>query len=260
MLRLAPRPVAPEHADDGAPLEQREVQRNLRDLARRKTDDEEPSAPRDRAQRGLGVRAAHRIVDDVRAGAVGERLDPLAQIVGGVVDRLVGAVFAADSELILCRCAGDHARAQDFPDLDRGQADAAGRPEDEQRLAGCERGAVDERVLRRAVGEPERGGCREIHRGRNGKEAARFGCHFFREGAVARDRHHAIARLERRHAVADRLDDARQLAPRRKGQRRLHLILVLDDQDVGEVDTRRLHCNHHFARTRHRRRHVLDDQ
>ena len=60
---------APEDADDVAALEEREVERNLRDLAGGEADDEEAALPRHRTQRGLAVRAAHRVVDDVGADA-----------------------------------------------------------------------------------------------------------------------------------------------------------------------------------------------
>jgi len=41
-----------------------------------------------------------------------------------------------------------------------------------------------------------------------------------------------------RDAVADGLDDASQLAARRKRQRRLHLVFVLHDEQVGKVQAR----------------------
>ena len=81
-LRLAAREVAPEHADDRASFQQREVERNPRDVAGREPDDEQAAAPGGRSQRRLGVRPADRVVDDVDAAAAGDRLDPLAQVFG----------------------------------------------------------------------------------------------------------------------------------------------------------------------------------
>ena len=75
---------------------------------------------------------------------------------------------------------------------------------------------------------------REVHPGRHRQQARFLRLHFLRERAVAGERHHPIARLHARDAVADRLDDARQLAAGRERQRRLELVLVLDDQDVRE--------------------------
>src|SRR5207237_6693154 len=106
-FRLAAREVAPEDADDRTPLEQREVQRNSRNLARRESDDEEPPAPGQRPERRLGVGTAYGIVDDVDALARGQVGDAFAQVFVRVVDRRVGAVLAAGRELVLRRRAGD---------------------------------------------------------------------------------------------------------------------------------------------------------
>ena len=65
----------PEDPDDRAPLQQGEVRGHARDVAGGEADDEEAPFPRRRAERRLGVLAAHRIVDDVGPGAAGERLD-----------------------------------------------------------------------------------------------------------------------------------------------------------------------------------------
>ena len=116
------------------------------------------SRPRQASERNAGsvYGAADRVVDHVDAAAIGERLDALAQILGGVVDGVVGAVAAAHGELVVARCAGDDARAERLADLDRRQADAARGAEHQQRLARLERAAVAQRVVRRPVGQQER--------------------------------------------------------------------------------------------------------
>ena len=48
--------------------------------------------------------------------------------------------------------------------------------------------------------------------------------------------------------------------PGRERQRRLELVLVLDDQHVGEVDARGLDRDHHFAGAGLRRGQILDDE
>src|SRR3546814_16848012 len=64
--RLARDESAPEDARDVAALEQGQVERQARD-ARREADDQVAALPRDRAQRGPGVIAADRVIDEVRA-------------------------------------------------------------------------------------------------------------------------------------------------------------------------------------------------
>ena len=87
------------------------------------------------AQRRLGGIAADAIVDDVDAVAAGQRAQAFLQIVGAVVDRLVGAVLARDGELLRRGGDGDDARAHQLGDLHRGKAGAAGRAEHRHRLA-----------------------------------------------------------------------------------------------------------------------------
>src|SRR5471032_2989606 len=91
--------LAPEHADNARALEQREVERQLRNLAVRKPDHEIPAAPPDTAKSRLSVLTADRVVDDVGPVPVCQRLDPFAQIFARVVDGGVRAVFHAQREL-----------------------------------------------------------------------------------------------------------------------------------------------------------------
>lgn len=76
----------PEYADKGCSLQERQVQGQARDRAARKTAHEVSSAPGNAAERGLGVRAADRVVYDVRLAFAGEASDGVPQIRPGVVD------------------------------------------------------------------------------------------------------------------------------------------------------------------------------
>src|SRR6476620_1261728 len=116
LARLAPRKIAPEHADDRGALEESEVERQLRNFAGGEADDEQPPAPGERTERGLGVGSADRVVDHVDAAAVGERLDALAQVLLRIVDSGVGAVAPAHGELLFARRAGDDARPERLAD------------------------------------------------------------------------------------------------------------------------------------------------
>src|SRR5204863_7331036 len=92
---------APEYADDVATLEQREVERDLRNFAGRKPDHQKAPLPRDRAQRGFGVSAANRIVDHVGAFAAGEAAQRFLQILRRIIDARVGAALLAERELVV---------------------------------------------------------------------------------------------------------------------------------------------------------------
>jgi hypothetical protein len=88
----------------------------------------------------------------------------------------------------------------------------------------------------------------------------RLDLHLLRKRAVHREGHHEIARPDGRDAVTDGFHDAGELAARRKRQRRLELVFVLDDEDVGKVEARRLHGDHDVAGARRRRGHLLNLQ
>jgi hypothetical protein len=90
--RLAAREVAPENAHDLAALEQREVERQARDLARCEAHDEVPPVPRDAPHRRFRKRAAHRIEDDVHPVGM-LLLEERLQVPRGVVDDFVGALL-----------------------------------------------------------------------------------------------------------------------------------------------------------------------
>jgi hypothetical protein len=131
---------------------------------------------------------------------------------------------------------------------------------DEQCLAGGERGAVAQRVVGGAVGQEKRRPGDEVHLFRQGDQARCFRLHFLGEGAVSGERHHLVARLEAVRARADLLHHAGELAAGRKRQRRLELVLVLDDEHVGKIDARRLHRHHDLARPGARRGDLLDHE
>ena len=259
-LRFAAREIAPEHAHDGAALEQRQIQRNLGNVARGESNHQQPSAPGGGAQRGFGVGAAHRVVHHVHALAAGELLDLLAHVLGGVVDAGVGAVLFADLQLVGAGGAGDHLRAHRLADLDRSQADAACRAQHQQRFAGFELAAVAQRVVRRSIGEQKCRRAVEIHALGNRHQASRVDFDFLRERAVGGERDHAVARLETFHSFADFLHQARHFAARGKGQRRFELVLVLDDEHVREIQARRLDADDDFAGARLGRRQVFNDE
>ena len=54
------------------------------------------------------------------------------------------------------------------------------------------------------------------------------------------------------HARTNRLDHARALLAGTERQRRQHLILALNHQQVGKIDARCVHIHQHLARTGHR--------
>jgi len=148
---------------------------------------------------------------------------------------MVGAVGASERELVGPARRGDHRRPHRLADLDRGEADAAGRAEHEQPFAWAQMGAQVERRVRSAIGNRKRRGDVEIHAVGNREGERRGADDLLREGAVVEHDDHA--RAGRDAGIGGRLDDgARRLEAGHEGHRRLDLVLALDDQRVGEVE------------------------
>src|SRR5207249_1750363 len=121
----------------GAVLHQQPVGRDLRHPAD-EAHQENASAPAKRRERRVEELAADRVEAHVDALAVRQRQHALGQLLGGVVDGLVGAALARDRELLRRARGRDDPGAQRLADLHGRQADAARRPEHEQRLAHLE--------------------------------------------------------------------------------------------------------------------------
>ena len=151
--RIAPRRLAPEHADDCTTFEQGEIERDFRDGTRRKADDEKAPAPGHGAQCRLGVVAADAVVDHVDAAAVGQVAQALLEVLGGVVEDGIGAVLLADGELVVRGRGGDDARAHQLGELHGGKAGAARGAEDGDGLALLQHAAVAQAVHGGAVGD-----------------------------------------------------------------------------------------------------------
>src|SRR4051794_19644637 len=206
LVLVAADPGSPEHAEDGAALQQDQVERQLRDLAGGKADHEMPSLPGERAHRRLAVGAAHRIEHDVDAVLAADTLEPGAQVLGVVVQHLVGAVGAGERELVVTGGAGDHPRAHDPAQFDRGEPDAARSAEHSQGLTRLHPGPMLEGVVGGAVGDGQRRRALEVEIGRELDDLARRDRGAFArrvEVGVAQD---AVAGLELGNPGAYALD------------------------------------------------------
>ena len=211
-------------------------------------DHEEAALPGDRSQGGLGVVAADAVVDDVDALAARQVLRARLQVLARVVDDLVRTAIAADGELLGGGRRGDHPCAHQLAELDGGEADVAGGAEHEERLAGLESTAVVEAVVARAVGvaETRRLGVAHVLRELAGR--TRPDEDLLREAAhEQRIPDDALTEGEALDVGSELGHDARGLAPRHEGQRRLELVFVLDHQRIGKGHGRRPRLDHELA-------------
>ena len=146
-LGLLTAKAAPEHAHDGAALKQGQIQGYRRDGTAGKTDDQIAAVPGHAADRRLGVVAADRVVDHIHAAAPGERFNRCFQILLAVVDGLIGAEFPAHGQFLGRTGRRDHPGAHMPAQFHRRRADATGRAEHQQRLAGAQLRALLEGVV-----------------------------------------------------------------------------------------------------------------
>ena len=261
-------PGSPEHADDVATLQQRQVQRDLRDVAGGEPDHQILALPGDGAQRGFRVVAADTVIDHVGAGRAAGRLELFGKLLLAVavegaaaIDHPgVGAVGEAKVDLLLAGGGGDDPRAHLLAELDGGKADAAGRAQHQQRLAGLQIRPVLQRVVAGAVGHDEGRGVIEGHGVGDLHQPRGLQRQFLGHAAPAGVAQHPVADLDVGDPLADRLDDAGDLAARRERPRRLELVLILDNQHVGEVHPHRLDRHNGEAGLGLRARHVLQHQ
>ena len=261
VLRLALREGAPEHADQGCALEQRQVGRQGRDAAAGgEADHQEAAVPGDGAEGLLEQFATHRIVDHIHALAAGELLHLVLEALLAVVDQVVGAGVARHFQLLGSARRGDHLGAHGLADFHRRQADTAGSTEHQQGLALLQVGALLQRMHRGAVGHAEGGGGGQVHALGYRQHVVAGHRHFLGEAAPAGQGHDPVAGAQVRDLLADRLDHAGRLAARGEREGRLELVLALNDQGVGEVDPGGMYLDQHLVLLRFRAGQVFQDQ
>ena len=192
----------------------------------------------------VGLPTASRI--EIRAAIVGDAHHLGGEILGHIVDDLIGAVFLRERRLRCARDGSDHARARGLGDLHRDDSDAArrgmhhhglARPDVMRRMKDVPCGEGLDRV-RRALIEADVVGNRDHLRG------ARH--HVLGVGFRA-NRRDAHPDAEPVDAFADLLDDAGRLESRSIGQLRRLRVLALAEKRVGEVDADGAIANQHGA-------------
>ena len=164
-----------------------------------------------------------------------ETLERLAQVLLVVVHHLVGAMLTGKRELVVARCAGDHARAHELAELDGSEPHAARGAEHGERLARLQVRAVLERVVAGSVGDGQRGGAIEVELGGDLAERVGRDRDAFARRAEIGIAHHAVAGRQAGHAGADAFHHARKLASRRERERRLDLVFAGDHQRIEEI-------------------------
>ncbi|MGY3119344.1 hypothetical protein ACVWXQ_003281 [Bradyrhizobium sp. S3.14.4] len=254
------RPGADKDADDGVIFQERQVHRDLWNLAAGEADRHQPSAPLHRSGYLLENRAADIVEADIDAVSRCDRLDPVAQVLAAIVDDIAGPVTPHQGGLVVGADTGDDAQAEMTPEVDGGESNPAGRARDQQCFAALSPCPLGQRVIGRAVimqhRRPgfERDAIRQPH-------ALRFlRNHPFGVAAGPGTAGHAIAGCEHRDLVADRDDDAGSFRAGHEGRRRPHLVEARDQQLVHEAHGRRVDVDEDLVAGRPRRSDLTEAQ
>ncbi len=259
-IRIGPQIGAPCHSDDLRAVEENQVHRQPRDSGR-ESDNQQPSALGDGAQRGLGVVATDNVEDCV--GPAGSaRLAELCnqcfrlrgiQRTCGINDDRIRPATGRNDRLVRRRHGSHDSRPHRLGNLHGGEADATRSAEYQRRFARLHACAVLECVARRPVGRDQRGRDVERHRIGNARASHHGHIDLLRHAAPANLCQHAIARREVDHSLTDHLHRPSDVKPRAERTWRPFLVTVRDHQDIRIVHRAGAHRDANVA-IRHGRR------
>jgi hypothetical protein len=174
------------------------------------------------------VGAADPVIEHVHAFRQREPLEPRLEVLGLVVDALVGAMLAGEGKLVSRRGDGDDARSHQLGDLDGGNTGPSRGAEHRDAFFGFELGTVLQGMQRRAVGDWDPRRNLIAHALRDGNDVLRLGDHLLPAAIAADIGHHPLPDLEIGDACAQPLDGAGDLRSRRERERRRDLVLVAE--------------------------------
>ena len=227
---------------------------HFRDAAAGETDDDDATRPRDRAQAGIEYIAADILDHHVNTLLADRRIDLVAQSIANIldtgIDNVIGAGRFRRGGFFRVADGSEHGCAERFRNLYGRHADTTRRTGDQHRFAGLDVRAFNQRKMRGHIGEAHRRRFGEAHRLRNHMAVDGLRRHLLRVAAVFNLNQYTVTGFDVRDFRAHRFDHACAFLARAERQRRQHLILALDHQQVGKIDTRCLDINQRFVFTR----------
>ncbi len=261
-------PVGPRHVQVGQDHAHR-GQVGHRELAQRATrqprlgvvveaDGEVAAAQRAAGPHGLGLLAADRVEDDLRAPVAGLVHDHVEDALGVLVDRPLRAQVAAQLGLLRAARDGDHPGAGGDGELDGRRTDRAGAAADDHGLAGLQAGPLVQGQVADVEGQRERRRLDVGELRRRVEDGAREG--LLREAAqrLRADADDALADPLLR-ALARRLDHSGDVHAERERRLRHHGgDATATPGDVAEVERGRRDRDPHLTGARLGRLDLLD--
>jgi len=159
------------------------------------------------------------------------------EVVHPVVDHFVGTEFARDLELIHPAHRRDHAGSERLADLHGCASDTASGGVNQERLAGLQIRAKNQRRITGRIDDRNRCAFPERHLIGHPVDISGRNDRGLRKTADLRPGENAITHRESLDSRAERFHHARDLAARRKREIGFDLVFALDDQGVEEVAT-----------------------
>ena len=174
-------------------------------------------------------------IDDVHPGTAGEFVHPRGDILCARIDDMIAAAGLGDCELVVAADRADHGGAKRLCPLAEQRAHAARRGVDQHRVARPHAVALAQQVLGGHAAQERAGDILRLDAGGHRYQRVRRDDAFLRIGPEGEQVAGRIARLERGHAGADRLDDARAVEADDGGQFGFEEILAFAQHGIGEM-------------------------
>ena len=188
----------------------------------------------ERVHASFPSRLAHRVVDHIDAGAIGEPFDLSLEVLLRVKDHLVGAGPADQGGLFLSGARPDHTRAAHLSHLHQHQADPARRGVHQRRMTRLQRKGGVGQIVHSHTLHHQRRGCGSVDAIGDLHQTIR------RHGGIlgVTTQHpavrHPVSRCETADFGPDRADHARSLLS--IGEGKVGLVQARPEIDVDEID------------------------
>jgi hypothetical protein len=169
-------------------------------------------------------------------------------------------VGACRGELLGAARPCDHSRAHGAADLDRGEADATGRAEDEQGLPTLQAPLPAQRDIGREIRDRKRGGIGKRHGVRHRPHVGCLGERLLGHAAMMQQGHDALAGADMGDPVTAGGHRAGGLQARRERQGRTRLVVTRHHDGIGIVGGGGDDVDHDLPGSRRRRRQLAHVQ
>ena len=164
----------------------------------------------------------------------------------GVIDDLICAQLTAERAFLVGGCRSNHFGTHSLGDLNRRGANATCRAQNQHGFTRLEFSTVHQGMEGGGIDHDESRSINGVEAWREGQAQLGRRQGVGGEAARARQARHGLAYFQMLHIAPDGFNHASVFRARHKGQGWLHLVFVLNDQQIGKIQTGRLNSNQNF--------------